>query len=133
MLLRWLLGSQLLLPTAPQLENRHFGHLGTTVTLHVSKLPALQPAVAYMCMQQSVRVCMLSVRVCMLSAMRCCCCFQVVSYELEHKTLLGSTDIRVVVEGGDYVVAVEVDGPFHYAQNRCAFATIEMRLFGMDY
>lgn len=46
-----------------------------------------------------------------------CCCRQVVSYEQEHKTLLGSTDIRVVLKGGDYVVAVEVDGPYHYNVN----------------
>lgn len=48
----------------------------------------------------------------------CAGCMQVASYELEHKTLLGSTDIRVSVKGGSHTVAVEVDGPFHYALNR---------------
>lgn len=54
--------------------------------------------------------------------MLCCAvlCFlllQLTAYELEHKTILGSTDIKVSMQGAQRKVAVEVDGPFHYAFN----------------
>jgi hypothetical protein len=42
---------------------------------------------------------------------------QLSAYELEHKTVLGSTDIKVSMQGAQCKVAVEVDGPFHYAKN----------------
>lgn len=46
-----------------------------------------------------------------------CAVLQLSSYELEHKTVLGSTDIKVIMKGAAHRVAIEVDGPYHYAKN----------------
>jgi hypothetical protein len=46
---------------------------------------------------------------------------QVRRYELESRTKISSVDILVAV--GETKVVVEVDGPSHYAANRCADAT----------
>lgn len=43
---------------------------------------------------------------------------QALPHDLEHKTILGSHDIVVPVQGGLREVAIEVDGPFHYAKNQ---------------
>jgi len=40
------------------------------------------------------------------------------SYQLEHKTILGSTDIIVKLKGVSAPVAIEVDGPSHYPAGR---------------
>jgi hypothetical protein len=42
---------------------------------------------------------------------------QIDAHVLEHKTVLGSMDM--FAELGGVRVAIEVDGPFHYAANRC--------------
>jgi hypothetical protein len=47
-----------------------------------------------------------------------CVFCQALPHDLEHKTILGSHDIVVPVEGGLREVAIEVDGPFHYAKNQ---------------
>lgn len=50
------------------------------------------------------------------SHIRTCLCPQVSAVELEHKTPVGSIDLLVRYAGVG--VAVEVDGPMHYAANR---------------
>jgi hypothetical protein len=46
------------------------------------------------------------------------CCIQLIKFEQEHKSILGSHDIVVDMEGSDCPISIEVDGPFHYAANR---------------
>lgn len=45
---------------------------------------------------------------------------QLLAYEMEHKSVLGSNDIKVLLNDprkGPTGVVIEVDGPFHYANN----------------
>ncbi len=49
---------------------------------------------------------------------------QVARYELESATALTSVDILVKCHGR--AVAVEVDGPVHYAANKCALTAAMM-------
>jgi very-short-patch-repair endonuclease len=51
----------------------------------------------------------------------CLLSLQVRRYELESRTQVSSVDIEVKV--GEAKLVVEVDGPSHYAANRCAVIT----------